>query len=735
MIGMNTKRLLAAFLMVGGSVCAGPAIGQNVADGVEAVDLFDAEARPGEAPKVVIGAGGVTITAKDTDITLVLRILSMQSKRNIIASRNVSGTVSANLYDVDFYEALDAILQPNGFGYQEKGNFIYVKTLEEIRAEENANRKKMHKLVRLNYLSSADASAYVSPLLSGEGSISVSPDAAAGFQPSMGDGGSNTSAHADTLIIVDYEENIEAIAGLITQLDVQPKQVQLDATILQITLTERTALGVDFSVYGDIGIDDITTPLGAVDNLISRTGSGGVGSLNSGQAVTTSAGNTVAGQSGVKIGFLGSDASLFIRALDSVNDTSVLAAPKALVLNRQKVELLVGQRLGYLSTTVTETSETQTVEFLDVGVQLTARPFISDDDRIRMELRASLSDGNTDRVVDGSVIPTETTQEIVTNVIMRNGQTVVLGGLFKEDTGSNVSQLPGIGHVPVLGLLGKGQDDSVDRTEVVFLIKSTIMKDEVLGSIGKEVEQMTRDSVVGSRANLLPWSRTKMTAAHMTKARTFLDEGDQKKALWHVNLALHLDPTMVDAMKLKRDLTGETFYYHNRSRLDRVIDSMIDEQTDTIAPVQPSDPATKDLEELDDSMSGADLSTEDLSAALTETSSEEAAVVGQSAEAAPATPAADSAAELDEIAAAIAAFDAQNPIETVDAESATGDVEVMEVEMAETTEAEAVTAEQPITVDVLEPVTMFDDVEGDGHWDDSVSEQVTEVSVELDDTK
>ncbi len=602
MFTTDTKRLLAAFLLAGSSVYAGPALGAEGDEPVEAVDLFDAEAAPGEAPQVEVGnLGQVTITAKETDITMVLRILSMQSKRNIIASRNVSGTVSANLYQVDFYEALDAILQPNGFGYQEKGNFIYVKTLDEIKAEEDANRKKVHKLVRLNYLNAADAAAYVSPLLSSDGTISVSAEVQAGFQPSLGDGGANSNAHAETLIIRDYEENVDQINSLLAELDIQPEQVLIESTILSVRLTESNALGVDFAVYGDIGIDDITTPLGVVDNLISKTGAGGA-ALDSGVGASTSAGNTLGGQSGIKLGFLGSDASVFIRALDSVNDTNVLASPKMLVLNRQKAELLVGERLGYLSTTVTDTSETQTVEFLDVGVQLTARPFISSDGRVRMELRASLSDGDTTRVVDGNVIPQETAQEVVTNVIMRNGQTIVLGGLFKEDTGSNVNQLPGIGHVPGLGLLGKGKDDTIERSEVVFLIKPTIMKDEALGAMGDELYGRAIDSVVGARDNLLPWSRTKMTASHMAKAREHLEAGNKDKALWHVNLALHLDPTMVDAMRLKQELTGEPIFYYNRSMLNEVIDSVIDAEAGTVTP--------QDAEVLDAAMSDADVSAE-----------------------------------------------------------------------------------------------------------------------------
>src|SRR5690606_23521512 len=139
------------------------------------------------------------------------------------------------------------------------------------------------------------------------------------------------------------------------------------------------------------------------------------------------------GPSSIKLGVIGSDAAVFVRALQSVTDTTVMSNPKMLVLNRQRADLHIGEKLGYLSTTTTETSSTNTVEFLEIGTQLTVRPFVSSDDFIRLELSPSVSDGDTSRVVSGQVIPQTTESEMTTNVIVKNAQSIVLGGLFKED--------------------------------------------------------------------------------------------------------------------------------------------------------------------------------------------------------------------------------------------------------------------------------------------------------------
>ncbi len=579
----NSRGWLGVFFCSLGLVCSGPALGAE-GDGqavpgapIDPPALFETVSDDEQLPQgqqVEVGSlGQIDLHVKDLDLTKVLQLLSIQSQRNIIASRNVAGAISADLYGVDFYEAMDAILHTNGFGYREQGQFIYVYTSEEIAQLEDENRQLAFEIVRLNYLNATDASAFVSPLLSANGSIALSGEPDDGFEPSLSDGGANQSAHQDTLVIRDYAENIEVILGVIERLDTRPKQVLVEATILQARLTELNAFGVDFSIFADLNLTDFTTPLGAVDELI--TGSGPGGPFNSGSAGTSTAGKTVAGAHSVKVGFVGNDAAVFVRALDSVTDTTVLARPSVLVLNRQSTNLLVGQRLGYLSTTATETSNTQTVEFLDVGTQLTLRPFISDDDFVRMELRPSVSDGSTS-LVGGFVIPDTTTQELTTNVIVRSGQTIVLGGLFKEDTTIGRTSVPGLGGLPVVGAAFKGQDDDVKRSEVIFMIKPTVIKDEALtqmaDSAGKDIDS-TR---LGMREGLLPWSRSKLTSAYVRDAIQYMKDGNNDKALWSLDKALYMDPTMADARRLREEITGKKVYFYDRSILKQAVDSAID---------------------------------------------------------------------------------------------------------------------------------------------------------------
>ena len=564
-----------------GSVLLGPVMIVKAAEADSAGIFGDHADVDGdvEGQEITVGSfGQVDLHVKELEVSQVLQLLSLQSQRNIIASRNVAGSISADLYGVDFYEALDAILHTNGFGYEEKGNLIFVYTTAELEAIKESQRKVTHRIYRLNYITAADASAFVTPLLSEAGSLSVSADVGAGFQPSIGDGGANSYAHTDTIIIHDYAEHVDEIVAVLQELDKRPKQVLVEATILQASLTENNAFGVDLSVLADFAVSRFLDPLGVVDEVIS-----GTTPLNNGSAAfSTSVGNTQTGSGGIKVGVVTHGVAAFIRALDDVTDTTVIANPKMLVLNRQKADLLVGGKQGYLSSTSTDTATTQTVEFLEIGTQLTLRPFISQDDFVRLELRPSVSDGSVS-VLGGSVIPNTTNQELTTNVVVRNGQTVVMGGLFKEDMTVQRNQVPGLGDIPILGTLFKGRDDTVNRDEVIFLITPTIIKDErKLSRIGEVTSDTIEQIRLGAREGLLPWSRTKMISSHLREAQRFYEEGDFQKALWATNLALAIEPMAPEALKMKERITSQAPYQPaNLSVLQQAVNQIIDTEVDS----------------------------------------------------------------------------------------------------------------------------------------------------------
>ncbi len=513
----------------------------------------------------------VDLHVNNEDLGNILQLLSIQSQRNIISSNTVQATVTADLYGVTFYEALDSILNVNGFGYIEKGNFIYVYTREELEEFERAARRPVSRILHLDYLNSADAAEFAKELLSETGSISTHAATEAFTINDGAPAGADTYAASASIVIHDFEENVEEIMSLLQELDTKPAQILVEATILQTSLNEANAFGVDFALIKNLDFSDFIGtggPLSVIDGLI-----GGAGELVDGTAVpaypagntgdsggvSSSVGNT-AGPATLKAGLVNGDVAVFMRVLDEVTDVTIVSNPKILTLNRQPARVLVGTRVGYLNTTSTETATTQTVEFLEVGTELAVRPFVSKNGLIRLELRPQVSTFNLRNITDSTgatvTIPDEDTTEMTTNVMVRDGQTVVLGGLFTETTTAARRQVPILGNIPMIGQAFRGNDDSTRRSEIIFMITPSIVNDTVLAETGERGKDFVEHARYGARKGLLPWSRERRVGQMLIDAREYADAGQTEKALAKVDQALRLQPNSPAARAMRTEITG-----------------------------------------------------------------------------------------------------------------------------------------------------------------------------------
>ncbi len=567
-MNVNTTPIGTRYFARMGSVCAlcallaGPALGQEAEagedEGVQATEY-----------------GTVTLAVQDTDLAQVLEMLSIQTQKNIITSKNVSATISANLYDVTFYEAMDAILRVNGYDYIEEGNFIYIYTLAEIEEMEAAKRKTESRIFELDYLSALDANEFITPLLSEAGKSSYRGDVEPGIDPDYSDVGADSYAFTAKIVVNDYPDQLERIAGLLADLDTPPQQVLIEATILQTTLTEANAFGIDFSVLGSINFTDLTNPLSPVTNLLAGDDpDNGFQPLDNRASASQQTVGGTAGPGGLKIGIVRDDFSVFLRVLDEVSDSTILARPKVMCLNRQRAEVLVGRRVGYLSTTATETTTTQSVEFLDTGIQLMFRPFIAQNGMIRLELYPSVSEAALRTVTDAQgiqvTIPDELTNELCTNVRIKDGQTLVLGGLFRESTSLIRRQVPLFGDIPIIGAAFRGQDDAVSREEIMFLITPSVVRDAALWSLGDGAMAYVDDVQVGVRQGLLPFSRERQTDNYNMRAMESYDRGDLDGAIRYANNSLRLKSTQPEMIKFRQRIMGDKERSHERSVMERV---------------------------------------------------------------------------------------------------------------------------------------------------------------------
>lgn len=529
----------------------------------------------------------VDLAVNDEDLGTVLEMLSIQSQKNIIASKNVSARVTANLYRVSFFDALDAILNVNGYGWVENGNFIMVYTQQEILEMEARSRRRVSKVIPLNYLNATDAAEFVKPLLSVAGTGAepgtIKTSAKLGNFPTPGDTpiGTDEYANGTVLVVFDYEENLAAIEELVSQLDTRPAQVLVEATIMQTSLNEANALGVDFSLVADASFSQFVGhggPLSLVTGLLSgRSTPGSSTSLpaDGGASAATSTVGGTAGPGGLKVGIVSNDVAVFLRVLDEVTDTTILSNPKILALNRQASRVLVGRKVGYLSTTSTTTATTQTVQFLDTGTQLYFRPIVSNDGMIRMELKPQVSEAviREQQTTTGTAvtIPDEITNELTTNVIVRDGQTIVLGGLFRESTVSGRKQVPLLGDIPLIGYAFRGQDVNIQRNEILFMVTPHLVNDTSLSQQGDRANDHKGRLRAGAREGTLFFSRDKLTSLLNVKAEEAAEEGNDKKALWYLRRSLAMNHNQSEAIGLREKLSDDKMNWPERSILERVI--------------------------------------------------------------------------------------------------------------------------------------------------------------------
>ena len=486
------------------------------------------EAAPAEELSAVPVLSGQSIQTisfkKDMPIKDALRMMAQMYQKNIVPSAKVDGIVTVSyLYDVSFEEALQAILGTHK--YEMKGNFIKVYTNEEFMADKS---RFEHAIIPLYYINAAEAQKLATPLLSEFGQIGVTSPALLDTEPGRG---GDSLAIGDRLVVSDYPENIAKIHEVLADVDVAPLQVLIEVTVLEAKLTETTKFGIDFDT---------------LNSTVTTIGDEGVSQV----------GLATQGGSGLNVGILNNNLRVFISALETVTDTTLLANPKILALNKQAGKLIIGKQDGYYSarssSTEGDVTTNQQIEFLESGTVLQFRPFIGKDGLIRLELRPEQSDGS----VDGQGLPNKTTTEVMTNIMVRDGKTIVIGGLFQEKTILGKSQVPLLGDLPILGELFSSKNDQSIRTELIVLITPHIINDPEQADGADRMNDAQR-LAYQARKNITWMSRARMDEGRYASAVKYYREGDNDAALAELNSPFNIQRNYLEEARLRDRILSE----------------------------------------------------------------------------------------------------------------------------------------------------------------------------------
>jgi type IV pilus secretin PilQ/predicted competence protein len=463
--------------------------------------------------------GRITLHMDDLDVRRALELLSRQGGLNIMLSTGVSGRVTANLEGATVDQALKAILKLGNLTARREEGLIYVYTAQDFKDQSTYNQQITTRIYRLNYIRASDLMTMVRDILSADGTMTATPESNEGindsptFNPSgvsgggggggggggavtapsstgggggsagRGTSGGNSLSGGDVVIVRDYESKLRAVDEIVARLDIQPVQVLVEAVIVSVELTREQEFGVNYSA-----VDNLGRALGTIGNgseLAANSGftpaklltvpltataaaQAAAGRINGG----TATGGLNSTTNGIKFGFVSKNNSGFIRALETLGETRVLASPRLLVLNKQKAEIQLGQRLGYSTVTQNFTSTVQQVQFLNTGTLLRLRPFVSSDGMVRMEIHPERSSGS----IGANNLPNSNTAEVTTNVMIPNGSTLVIGGLIENEDDFNYEGLPGIHRFPALGAVFGFRARTKAKRELIVMLTPKIMK-------------------------------------------------------------------------------------------------------------------------------------------------------------------------------------------------------------------------------------------------------------------
>jgi len=307
--------------------------------------------------------------------------------------------------------------------------------------------------------------------------------------------------------------------------------VAIEAMILSVNLDDQNDFGVSFELLRDqdhirIGWGE---PLEALSKMEFKTG-------------------------GLKFGFLDSSLGVFLDALESVGDTNVIATPRLMALNKHRAEILIGEELGYVSTAMRQTSTSQSVEFLEVGAQLRLRPFISSDGLIRMEVHPELSTGTVDTSNPNFTLPNKETTQVTTNIMVRNGCTVIIGGLMREELETTGNQVPFLGNLPLVGAAFRSRNETLQRREIIVLITPHIVYEPETCEEGEHAtcEFQRRQDVYREKMTFL--GKRHVARKYFRMAQNAWAAGDRQTALRFAELSIHFDPLNRAAIDLRSDI-------------------------------------------------------------------------------------------------------------------------------------------------------------------------------------
>lgn len=420
----------------------------------------------------------ISINFQDIPVRNVLQLIADYNQFNLVVSDSVEGNLTLRLDGVPWQQVLDIILQVKGLDKRVDGNVILVAPKDELdlREKQQLEKQKLEKeigelsseIIKVSFAKASD----IAEMINGEGSISM-----------LSERGSMTiDERTNSLLIRELPENIEVIREIIESLDIPVKQVQIEARIVTINEGNMDELGVR---WGFTSINGSHTVGGSIENNLATIGlydggsdgdDGGSSSvgiddfLNVNLAVTSPNATSIAFQ----VAKLGSDTllDLELSALQQESKAEIISSPRLITTNKKPAYIEQGTEIPYLESS---SSGATSVTFKKAVLSLKVTPQITPDNRLVLDLSVTQDrPGQVVKTGTGEAVAIDT-QRIGTQVLVNNGETVVLGGIFQHSITNSVDKVPLLGDLPLLGALFRRSYENVGKSELLIFVTPKVV--------------------------------------------------------------------------------------------------------------------------------------------------------------------------------------------------------------------------------------------------------------------
>src|SRR5579863_5089994 len=449
---------------------------------VEVAPRRKAANAPDEKP--VYTGERLTLNFQDIETRAVLQLLADASGQNIVVSDSVTGNVTLRLQNVPWDQALDIALRTKGLDKRRQDNVIIVAPQAELAAREKAElaaRKDVNELsplrseyLQVNYAKAADMAALIkgqgNSLLSNRGSVAV-------------------DERTNTLLLQDIPDRLADVRRLVATLDIPVRQVLIEARIVIVNNDFERQIGAVFGwtnvqKNGNSGLVTTTGTASGTDGIITAgqgTPLNGITGITSTNAINRYNVNLpVSSPAGsFALGILGNNfiVDLELDAAQSETQADIISSPRVITANQKKATIEQGVEIPYQQSA---SSGATTIQFKKAVLSLDVTPQITPDNRIILDLDIRDDAVGTIVVASGGVnVPSITTREIATQVLVNDGQTVVLGGILSTTNREDDTKVPYLGDIPILGHLFKTTDHKDDKDELMIFITPKIVREGV----------------------------------------------------------------------------------------------------------------------------------------------------------------------------------------------------------------------------------------------------------------